>query len=186
MEYTRNIPELIGSNDEFYRKFKENIQSTLKVCSPGIIQSFNKDEQTVTVQIALRELITQPNQTKVWSNVPLLLDVPIQLPRGSNTVLTMPIKEGDECLVIFSDRCIDSWFSYGGVQNQIEKRSHDYSDGFALVGVWSQPNVIPDYSTEATELRTIDGNTKISLKEEEININAATIKMNGIDVTPKE
>ena len=45
---------------------------------------------------------------------------------------------GDECLVIFSERCIDAWWALGGVQPLAELRAHDYSDGFAILGVRSR------------------------------------------------
>lgn len=178
------ISQLIGSEDEFYRKFKDYIFKSLWVCLPGIIQNFNPNEETVTVKPVLREEIINRDQTKSIVDLPLLLDVPIVIPQSDDVALTLPIRQGTECLIVFGDMCIDAWFSYGGIQNQIEKRRHDLSDGFAIVGIKSQPNIIPNYSTDAAELRTISGNTKISLKEGEININATTIKMNGVNVTP--
>lgn len=180
-----NIDQILGSDDDIYNQLVKNIFNNLRVAMPGIIQTFNADEQTVTVKMALREQIIQPDQSKIWTDIPLLLDVPIVIPQSNDVALTLPIIQGTECLVVFGDMCIDAWFSYGGIQNQIEKRRHDLSDGFAIIGIKSQPKVIPNYSTDAAELRTISGNTKISLKENEININATTIKMNGIDITPK-
>jgi hypothetical protein len=175
---TLNIAQLIGSDDEFYRLFKNNIMSSLRVAMPGIIQSFNSNEQTVTIKPALREQIINADQSVTWAEIPLLLDVPICLPKAGGYALTLPIEQGDECLVIFSDRCIDAWWSYGGIQNQIESRKHDFSDAFALLSTWSQPNVIVNYSTTAAELRTLDGNTKISLKPGEVDINAQTLNIN--------
>ncbi len=179
-----NIDQILGSDDEFYRKFKENIQGTLRVATPAIVQSFNSEEQTVTAQVAIRELVIQADQSKVWTDISLLLDVPIVILRAGNYCITFPVKAGDEGLIIFADRCIDAWWSYGGVQNQLELRKHSLSDGIFIPGLYSQPNRIENYSKDTMELRSLDGNTKISLKENEININATTIKMNGIDVTP--
>lgn len=183
MANTLNISQIIGSEDEFYRKFRDSIMNNLRGAMPGIIQSFDDVEQTVIVKLALREQIIQPDQSKIWTDIPLLLDVPIVVPRGGDAILTVPIQQGDECLVIFGDVCIDAWWSYGGTQNQIEKRRHDLSDGFAIVGLWSQPRRISKYSTTATELRTLDGNTKISLKAGEIDIVANSVKINGVDFT---
>ena len=157
----------------------------LRVAMPGIIQSFNSTEQTVTVQPAIKENIIKADQTRETVNLPLLLDVPIVLPRAGNFVLTIPPKQGDECLIVFSDRCIDAWWSNGGVQPQLEKRYHDLSDAFCILGIYSQPNRVSNYSLDASEWRTLDGNTKISLKKDEINIISKSIKMNGVDVTPK-
>lgn len=47
----------------------------------------------------------------------------------------MPIKVGDECLVIFSDRCIDTWFTTGKTAALPSTRMHNIADGFVLVGL---------------------------------------------------
>jgi len=179
----RNLNEIISSDTEMFRSMGDSWQNVLRVACPGIIQNFNKEEQTVTVQLALRENITKPDFTKEWVNLPLLLDVPTVIPRAGGYCLTMPIQSGDECLVVFSDMCIDSWFTYGGIQNQIEKRRHDLSDGFAILGIWSQPNRIENYSTDSCQLRTMDGTSSIEIKPGEININASSVNVNGKELT---
>jgi hypothetical protein len=174
-----NIAERIGSEDELYRRMGDNWKNNLRVCIPGIIQSFNADTQTVTVKPAIREKVINADLTESWVELPLLVDVPIVLPRAGNFILTMPITAGDECLVIFGDVCIDAWYSLGKIQNQIDKRRHDLSDGFALLGCWSQPNVIPNYSTNSVQLRNEAGTSYIELKDAQINLVAASVKINN-------
>lgn len=181
----RNINEIIGSENEMFRSMGDSWRNVLRVACPGIIQSFDEKAQTVTVQLAIREHITKPDMLQEWTNIPVLLDVPIVIPRAGDYCLTMPIKQGDECLVIFADMCIDAWFSYGGIQNQMEKRRHDLSDGFAILGVWSQTNVISNYPIDSCQLRALDGSSSIELKHGEININAASVKVNGKEVLTK-
>jgi len=141
----------------------------MRVASPGIIQSFDLSTQTVTVQLALREKWDHDG-TEEWVDVPLLVDVPILFPRAGNYVLTMPVKPGDECLVVFGDNCMDAWWQSGGVQNQLECRRHDLSDGFAIVGLWSQPRVIPGYSSGSAQLRTLDGSSYVEIADSGVNI----------------
>jgi hypothetical protein len=175
------IGERIGSKDEFYRRMLENFSNNLRVAVPGIIHEFDAETQTATVQPAIREKIINPDAlTQNWVELPLLLDVPVVLPRAGGFVLTMPIHQGDECLLVFSDMCIDAWFSSGGVQNQMERRRHDLSDAFAIMGTWSQPRKISGYSTAAAQLRTDDGSAYISLSPGEIDLVAATVKFNGV------
>ena len=181
----RNLNEIIGSDTEMYRCMGDSWKSVLRVACPGIVQDFNSETQTVTVQLALREHINKPDLTKEWVNLPLLLDVPIIIPRAGGYCMTMPIKQGDECLVIFADMCIDAWFTYGGMQNQMEKRRHDLSDGFAILGVWSQPSKIENYSIDSCQIRLLDGSSSIEIKPGEININASSVKVNGKDVLTK-
>lgn len=173
------IAEMLGSKLELIQKIQDKLSNNLRVAIPGIIQAFDPVAQTVTVQPAIREHIMNEDLSTSWVDIPLLVDVPIVLPRAGGYVLTMPIQQGTECLVIFADMAIDGWFSYGGVQNQLEKRRHDLSDGFCLLGTWSQPNVITNYSTTSAQLRTDDGSSYISLSKSEIDIVAPSVKING-------
>lgn len=178
----RDIAQITATQDELFRKLGENIKSTTRCAEPGIIQSFDPVEQTVTVQLALREEITNEDGTKQWVNLPLLLDVPIVMPRAGGYMLTMPIAKDDECLVIFGDMCIDAWWSLGGIQNQIEKRRHDLSDGFAMLGVWSQPNVIPNYKNDSMNLINIKTGTGFSIDSNNINATAEKFLLNGLPI----
>jgi hypothetical protein len=159
-----------GNKEEFYRGMLENFSTNLRVAAPGIIQSFDPTDQTVTIQVAIREKITNSDLTQQWIEIPLLLDVPIVIPSAGNYALTLPINLGDECLVVFGDMCIDAWFSSGGIQNQMEKRRHDLSDAFAILGVRSQPNKIANYSTDSAQLRSLDGSDYISLNTNGIDM----------------
>lgn len=183
---SRNLAELSNSEDEQKRSMGDSWKNNLRCACPGIIQSFDPIEQTVSVQLALRELVLDYNYNKDWKEIPILLDVPIVTPRAGGYCLTMPIKQGDECLVIFADMCIDSWWQSGGIQNQAELRRHDLSDSFAILGAWSQPRVIENYSTSSCQIRNEKGTSCIELKDNEINLIANNIKINGIDITPKD
>jgi len=177
----KTVAERIGSDYEFYQRMGEKWGTDLRVSIPGIVQSFDPIEQTVTVQPAIRERIVDGEGTVNMVNLPLLLDVPVVLLRAGGFVLTMPVVPGDECLVIFSDSCIDSWWSQGGVQVQAEKRRHDLSDGFAIMGTWSQPRRIVNYSTNSSQLRSEEGTSLIDIKQDEIDIVSNVVKINGVN-----
>ena len=157
--------------------------NNLRVAMPGIIQEFNAEEQTVTVQCAIREKINMDGDLS-WQEIPLLLDVPIIFPRAGNYILTMPIQAGDECLVVFGDSCMDAWWQSGGVQNQIDCRRHDLSDGYAIVGLYSQPRRINNYSTNTAQLRNLSGSAYVELSGNNINIvgSSVTISANSVNI----
>ncbi|MGI4901318.1 MAG: Gp138 family membrane-puncturing spike protein [Janthinobacterium lividum] len=135
-----------------------NIWTTL----PGIIEQVN-DNATVVVQPAIKAQVISPDGTTKWVALPLLLDCPVVYQRGGGCTFTFPIAKGDECIVSFSARCIDAWWSSGGVQVQSEFRMHDLSDGFATVGPFSQATVIANISSVSAQLRSNDGLTYIDL-----------------------
>ena len=94
---------------------------------------------------------------------------------GGGYCLTLPIQPGDDCLVVFGDNCMDAWWQSGGVQNQVEKRRHDLSDGFAIVGFRSQPGVVGGYSGGTAQLRNAAGDAYIEISGSDINIRAAGV-----------
>jgi hypothetical protein len=125
---------------------------------PGIIESFNPATMTCEVQVSIQVQFTSPEDGSVsWLTIPLCVDCPVIFPSGGGCTLTFPIAQGDECLLIFASRCIDSWWQQGGVQQQSVLRMHDLSDGFVLPGPRSQPRVIPSIFMSGAELRTDDG-----------------------------
>ena len=150
----------------------------LRCACPGIIQSFDEDRQVVTVQVAIKELVFHDKLECL--PIPILQDVPLVIPRAGNFVITVPPKAGDECLIVFSDMCIDSWWELGeekinktqsnGAQNPMSVRRHDLSDAFAVLGTWSKPNKIVDYAIDALEIRTLDGKNKVQVKDDLIKV----------------
>jgi len=176
-----SIGEQLGSPEEFYRRLLESSAAELRVAMPGIVHDFDPSTQTASVQPALRERIAAGGFARQWVDLPLLLDVPIVVPRAGGYALTLPVKPGDECLVVFGDMCIDAWYESSGVQNQAEKRRHDLSDAFAILGPWSQPRKLANYSTNAAQLRSEDGSAYISLGPSGIDLVAPAVRVNGVN-----
>lgn len=160
-------------------------QASIKIhCHvPGIVQAYDAEQQTVTVQVAIRECLITENGAENWTNVPLLLDVPIVFPRAGGYVLTLPITQGDEVLVCFGDACIDAWWQNGGVQNQIDIRRHDLSDAFAIPGPWSQPRRVSNYSGNSCQLRNEAGTAYVELAGSTINIVGSAVNITAPAVT---
>lgn len=153
----------LGSKEQADARLAGSIMSALRVAMPGIVQSFDPDTVTAVVQPAIKGY--EPDSIGVNQSITLslLVDVPVIFPRGGGCSLTFPVNEGDECLLIFSDRCIDFWWQSGGVQEPVDGRMHDLSDAFCIVGPQSQTRKISGISTSAVELRSDDGGTKLSL-----------------------
>jgi hypothetical protein len=131
---------------------------------PGIVVSYDATQGTVTVQPAIQLQYTDPDTGATsWQNINQLIHVPVVFMGGGAFVTTYPIQPGDECLVIFADRCIDSWWAKGGIQQQFKLRLHSLSDGIAIVGPRSLARLIPNVSTTTVQLRSLDGSTYVEL-----------------------
>lgn len=94
--------------------------------------------------------------------------------------MTFPVKAGDECLVVFADRCIDFWWQSGGIQEPVDDRMHDLSDAFCIVGPQSQARKISGINTSATQLRSDDGSTYFELNPDTRKIKI--VAPGGLDV----
>lgn len=159
---------------------RKALTEQLRVAMPGIIQSFDPDAVTAVVQPAIRYIERDNDGNKSTKDYPLLVDVPVVFPRGGGCTLTFPVEAGDECLVIFADRCIDFWWQSGGIQEPVDGRMHDLSDAFCIVGPQSQAKKIGGISTTAAQLRTDDGSAIIELAAGgAVTITSPQITING-------
>ncbi|SAT62218.1 putative bacteriophage protein [Klebsiella pneumoniae] len=169
-----------GALAEVLASERKTLNEQLRVALPGIIQSFDPDAVTAVVQPAIRYIERDNDGNKTTKDYPLLVDVPVVFPRGGGCTLTFPVEEGDECLVIFADRCIDFWWQSGGIQEPVDGRMHDLSDAFCIVGPQSQAKKISGISTTAAQLRTDDGSAFIEVAPGgAVTIDSPQITING-------
>ena len=103
------------------------------------------NEKTINVQPAMARLVNGEKK-----ELPIFTNVPPLFMHGGGSSETYPIGEGDDCILLVSERCFDLW--YEGQYNELpaEQRFHDYSDCFALVGAKNKAGalVIPDKITQ--------------------------------------
>lgn len=161
---------------EVYRKLFDQFGADLRVACPGIIESFDAVTQTATVNLAIREKINIDGNLE-WTDIPVLVDVPVLFPRAGGYAITFPVQAGDECLVIFCDLCIDAHWQSGGIQNQIDKRRHDLSDGMAIITGTSQPNRLGGVSNSTFQIRNNEGTAFLEVNGTTINILGGTVNI---------
>lgn len=127
----------------------------------GTIQSFDPSNQTATIQLTDKGVISNSDGSEQLITFSPLLQCPAIILKGASGGLTFPINEGDTCLVLFNDRDIDNWFEDGLPQRPNTLRAHEMSDAIALVGIRNGINKLTDYNNSATVINYLD--TKISL-----------------------
>jgi hypothetical protein len=147
------------TDEEKIRLAFDAMQAGLWTSMPGTIQSFDEVNMTSVVQPTIMGRIRDKVGKIIYVPMPLLVDCPTQFVGGGGFTQTFPVKEGDECLVIFADRCIDAWWQSGGIQQPMELRMHDLSDSFVILGFRSKPRVLANISTTSVQLRSDDGGT---------------------------
>lgn len=172
---TANAPDL----SDVLQNFKDDIMKSLNAVQVGQVEAFNASRQTVSVKIAIKQVIDElPDGTRTFQEMPLMMECPMIFLGGGDAHLTMPIQQGDSCIVLFNDRDIDNWFIEGGIKAPNTKRKHDLSDAFAIVGVRNLQNALTDYPTDAVRLR-YDEASQLELETDLIKSTTALFQQVG-------
>lgn len=133
MEQTIFPPDL----DDLLSESRDSVFSSLNCVQVGKLEKVNDDQ---TVEIKIQFLRTLADGTT--KSYPLLVDCPYIVISGGGAYLDMPIKRGNNCLVLFNDRNIDDWWDTANVAVPADTRKHSISDGFALVGINSRTKAL--------------------------------------------
>lgn len=98
---------------------------TSTVCRVEKVNQKTIDVKPVVNRVVKGRSIELTTFTKV---IPLFM-------KGGGSYTAHPISVGDYALVHFTERCMDRWYSGQDFVEPAEFRMHDYSDGFAVVGL---------------------------------------------------
>lgn len=137
-------PQLTDS----FGQLKLDIFRTLNAVKVGKIQSFDSTHRTVVVQILFKRIL---NDGTV-ADYPILVDCPVFTLQGGGGAIQFPIAAGDNCLLLFSDRNLDSWFQNGAASAPFDARCHDLSDGIALVGLNALGSTLPAFVSSTAKM----------------------------------
>ena len=161
---------------EVFERLKRDILKNLNCCKVATVVSFNpgvanQTPPTLNVKIA-QQVVTSvaPDGTKTFANYPVLENVPVWFMGGGGFSFTFPIAAGNECMLLFHDRDLDSWYFNGAGNPPNTPRLHDITDAIALVGLKSGPNALGGISTTSAQIRSDDGQTYIDFTSGKIQI----------------
>jgi len=164
---------------------------------PAHILSFDINTQLAKIQISI-EFIDIQGET---FNLAPIVNVPVHF-SGGDFVIEHQIDEGDEGLIIVSQRCIDGWKEQGGIAAQTVIRKLDMQDALFIPGFRSKPKAISAFNNNGIRLRNKAGDHYVWLKNTgdivtentngahtllangDINLNGVIIKPNGNVIMP--
>lgn len=139
----------------------------------GVIQEFYPDNLTAQVKLVDKKNIgLNPDGSQILREYPPIYAKVCYC----NPFTTFPLTQGMECIVLFNDREIETWFINGGSNIQAYPRMHDLTDAIAIVGIRSLPMMI-QVLTDCLHL--FYGNSSLQIKEAETDLNSATINITG-------
>lgn len=181
---TANAPTLTSTLSNALQTFG----LLLMCCRIGIVQTFYPDDLTADVLIANQKtegLNADGSQvTREWAQIRAKVCY-------CSPYDTFPINKGDECLLLFADREIESWFINGNTNPVKHSRMHDETDCIAVFGLRSLPNMIQILEDARhiffynSEIQMQAGNINIKSPavdvqaDASVNINAPDMLVNG-------
>lgn len=161
--------------------FEEKISfNTLNCVRVGIVDEYYPETRTARILIANKMLIGQnadgsqvtqsyaPIYSKVWFF------------GWGNVGITHPIEKGQEGILLFADRELESWYINGGVNPLGEIRAHSLSDSIFITGLTSTPNMT---ATLQNCLNLFYGTKSLRIDENGITINGDLVVNGNITAT---
>ena len=106
----------------------EDALSNLHTATIGKITKVNNG--TVNAKVVINRVV---NSESV--ELPEFIDIPVFNISGGGSSIVMPIKAGDYCLLVVSERNLDNWYVGKDNASPVESKMFDYSDCIAFVGV---------------------------------------------------
>lgn len=158
-----DLRERINDDEEMIRSAIDQAMTRMWTSAPGRVVSYNAQKQTASIQITVKSFVKQPDGSQKAVDLPILEEVPVQFPGAGGQTMTFPVKAGDEVVVMFMSRASDAQQQSGGDQQASDASTHGLSHPRAMLGFRSNPRALQNVSTDETEVRSDDGNTKISL-----------------------
>lgn len=164
-------------------QLRKSILLDLNCHHVGTVQSFNAEQQTATVTVNYKKTYYRLDAgTGLYAplliDYPIMVDCPVICLGGANAALTMPIQQGDECLVLYNDRDLDTWFQGGSGAAVATPRLHSFADAVVLVGLRSLGKVLTDYDTTRAVLR--NGSTLVGVGASLVKIANAQYTLNSL------
>lgn len=151
-----------------------HIKMQIEKVAPAEIVSYDRNTNRAVVQILNQSIYS--NGSKLTKKT--ISDIPIFMMSGGGFVFSFPVKQGDKGWIIAADRDISVFKQLLSIFAPATYEMHKYKDGFFL------PDKIKGFEIAADDdgaviLQSDDGTTKISIKDGQITMTAASVTING-------
>lgn len=153
-------PTLENETKPLSRVIKIAIESALlnlHTWLPAQVTQVNGDG-TVSIQ----PLLKRAYASGVVKALPVIQNVMVNVPRGTDYWIKLPVAVGDTGVALFCERSLDKWGVAGGQIDPGDSRTHDLSDPVFIPGVY--PKNAP-LAGDATDLVVHNGSAEATLKK---------------------
>ena len=166
----------------------------LNTSIPAIVDSFDTNTQRVSAIPAIKAKYMTPDNEVQYIEYPKITNIPLAVQKTSGLSITVPVKQGDLCTLIFSQRSIDNLLldstepvePFEGPDPRTSAlRCMDMTDAMCFPGIITNDRAIGSYNNSAIEIRNDAGTVKVSVSESALNLvqDGASIELSGGNVT---
>lgn len=159
----KSLPDVI-------RKALDVFAGDLHVGGPGRIETFD----AATGLASVKPLVRDVGADGVTRSVPVVCNVPVQFPGAGSFRVTFPVKPGDPCFLIFSDRSLDVWIAQGGEVDPVDPRRHALSDAVAILGVTDAAHPWSNVAADAATIGHDGAGPRVEFRTDEIRLDGGT------------
>lgn len=167
------------SLNETVRSVIQQVLADVHVCLPAEVVSYNSSNQTASVQPQLKRGYDE-NGSITLVNLPVIPNVPVCHPRANEAWIHLPVKAGDNVLLIVAERSLDNWKSQGGIVNPASRRKFNLTDAFAIPGGYSPATPFSPKNGDDLEIRN-DQNVMSITPSGEVSITSQGELLLGAD-----
>lgn len=118
---------------------QEQLQDIIAIAIDNALANLHTVAIVKVVLVGEKTIDCKPVTNRVVNGksvkLPVFSEVPPIIMNGGSNYIALPISEGDYGLLIITERCYDRWYNGQDFIEPLEMRMHDYSDGFALIGI---------------------------------------------------
>lgn len=103
----------------------------LHTCLPGIVEKYDATTKKADIKPAIKRKYIDGDEL---IDLPVIPNVPMCFYQTKTSLISMPVKVGDDVLIMFSERSIDEWKSSpGGISKDPgDTRKFNLSDAYAI------------------------------------------------------
>lgn len=183
----------VGSQEQKdYLNFWKNAFK-LNTIIPAIVDEFDVATQRVSATPAIQARYITPEMEVVYIDYPKITNIPLSIIKCPGLKLTCPVKKGQNCTLLFSQRSIDNFLIDGKIHPPFEGdfpqfsslRCMDMTDALCFPGIITNPEAISNYNNDAIEIRNAAGTVKVAVSENDLQFiqGGAKIQMSGEAIT---
>lgn len=129
-------PQLMQLIEETFEYGMTNVHTAF----PAVVKNYDAETRRAEVQPSLKRKMFNGE----FMDLPIIVDVPVLYFGTIKAGIHISLEEGDEVLIVCSERCLDSWKDAGGDSiEDADTRKFSMPDAVAIPGLQAQtfPNI---------------------------------------------